>query len=321
MKHKIKNFLSVIFLFVTVTIHAQTDSAVAINVSQAFLSNLKAEQYANCLKDFDWTLAGKLNSTAMQSIWESLQKQQGKLLQTGAPYLVADTTFQTIYQLCTFEKGKLDLKITTNAQNKIAGLFFVPPVSRQTYTLPDYAVTDNVLETSLEIKNGTYTLPAKLTYPKSGSKFPVVVLVHGSGPNDMDETIGPNKIFKDLAYGLASKGVAVLRYTKRTKIYATQIDASKITLQQEVIDDAIAAITVAKGIVAVDPQRIFVCGHSLGGTCAPAIAINSKLTAGIILLAASARPLEDVALEQLLYLSDGSAVAKKNIDDFKSTGK
>ncbi|HQV00265.1 MAG: DUF3887 domain-containing protein [Bacteroidia bacterium] len=309
--------LAALFVFVTLTTNAQPDSAKAIQTAQTFLDNLKAGQYLSCIKDFDWNLAGKVNTTALQNIWESLQKQQGKLLHTGAPYLVADSAYQTIYQLCSFEKGKLDLKITTNSNYKIAGLFFVPPVSRLSYTLPDYAIADNVLETSLEIKNGNYTLPAKLTYPKSGSKFPVVILVHGSGPNDMDETIGPNKIFKDIAYGLATKGVAVLRYTKRTKMYAAQLDVNKLTLQQEVIDDAVAAVAVAKSVVAVDPQRIFICGHSLGGSCAPAIALKSNNKAGIILMAAAARPLEDVALEQLKYLSDNSAEYLRKIEDFK----
>ena len=61
-----------------------------------------------------------------------------------------------------------------------------------------------------------------LSMPAGDGPFPAVVLVHGSGPNDRDETIGPNKPFKDLAWGLASQGIAVLRYDKRTKAHASQ---------------------------------------------------------------------------------------------------
>ena len=52
------------------------------------------------------------------------------------------------------------------------------------------------------------------------NEMPAVVLVHGSGPNDRDESVGGVKPFRDLAWGLASKGVVVLRYDKRTKVYA-----------------------------------------------------------------------------------------------------
>ena len=56
--------------------------------------------------------------------------------------------------------------------------------------------------------------------------FPGVVLVHGSGPNDRDESIGPNKPFRDLAEGLASRGIAVLRYDKRTRTHAGRVARS-----------------------------------------------------------------------------------------------
>ncbi|MDZ7606573.1 MAG: hypothetical protein U5K79_13515 [Cyclobacteriaceae bacterium] len=58
-----------------------------------------------------------------------------------------------------------------------------------------------------------------MTLPKGKNSFPIVLFVHGSGPNDRDETIGPNKPFRDIAYGLAEKGIASLRYDKRTFVY------------------------------------------------------------------------------------------------------
>ena len=98
-----------------------------------------------------------------------------------------------------------------------------------------------------------------------------MVLVHGSGPNDRDETIGPNKVFKDLAWGLASRGVTVLRYDKRTYAYATKFDeraVKSLTVQGEVIDDALAALQLLLNREEIDPQRVFLLGHSLGATLA-----------------------------------------------------
>jgi predicted dienelactone hydrolase len=74
---------------------------------------------------------------------------------------------------------------------------------------------------AVEVKLGSepFLLGATLTLPTGTGPFPAVVLVHGSGPQDRDEPLGANRVFRDLAEGLASKGVVVLRYDKRTKIY------------------------------------------------------------------------------------------------------
>ena len=61
-------------------------------------------------------------------------------------------------------------------------------------------------ETSATMAAGQWQLPGTLTAPKGAGRFPALVLVHGSGPNDRDESLGPNKPFKDLAWGLASRG-------------------------------------------------------------------------------------------------------------------
>ena len=63
-----------------------------------------------------------------------------------------------------------------------------------------------------------YPLDGLITIPESGdSPYPAIVLVHGSGPNDMDEKVGNCYTFKDLAQGFAERGVATIRYNKRTK--------------------------------------------------------------------------------------------------------
>lgn len=316
-----KIILIVITLLIFGNANAQSDLS-KIAIAQDFLKNLNSGLYTMCLKDFDWDLAGKVNSASLENIWKNLQTQSGVYRGVGEPYLVKDSAYDFVYQTCDFAKAKLDLKITINHKNKIAGLYFVPPVSRKGYQLPSFVKKDEVIETPMDIKSGAYTLPAILSYPKSGSNFPIVILVHGSGPNDKDETIGPNKIFKDLAFGLANKGIAVLRYEKRTRQYASALVDKKdsLTLNDEVIEDALAAIQTAKTIVAVDPKRIFVCGHSLGGMCAPQIASKAKEIAGIIIMAGNARPIEDLILEQVKYiasLTPETPESKSQIEDLK----
>jgi hypothetical protein len=158
--------------------------------------------------------------------------------------------------------------------------------------------------------------------PAGDGPFPALVLVHGSGPNDRDETILGNKPFKDLALGLASRGIAVLRYDKRTKVYPARLGAvANFTVTQEVLEDALAAVKTLRAQPRIDPARVFVLGHSLGGMLIPRIAAGDPSLAGLIVMAGAARPLEQAILEQTQYIAtaDGkiSPEEQTQIDDAK----
>jgi len=135
--------------------------------------------------------------------------------------------------------------------------------------------------------------------------LPGVVLVHGSGPIDRDETIGPNLPFRDLAWGLASQGIAVVRYDKRTLTHRGKFTPdvlSRLTVQEETIDDALLAAQLLRQTDKIDPQRVYVLGHSLGGMLAPRIGQQDPALAGLIMIAAANRPLEDLVLDQMNYI-------------------
>jgi dienelactone hydrolase len=141
--------------------------------------------------------------------------------------------------------------------------------------------------------------------PVGEELFPAVVIVHGSGPSDRDGTVnGVNKPYRDLAQGLASNGVAVLRYDKRTFIYGADStdDVVNLTMDDETINDALSAIALLRTMPNIDPNRIYVIGHSMGGMLAPEIAQRDPQIAGIIIMAGNSRSLVDVALEQMDYL-------------------
>jgi dienelactone hydrolase len=153
------------------------------------------------------------------------------------------------------------------------------------------------------VKVGSASLPGVLTLPWGKGPFPAVVLVHGSGPHDADETIGPNKPFRDLALGLAARGVASVRYEKRTRARPNDFALNrKATVKEETIDDAVGAVRLAASAPAVDGRRIWVVGHSLGGYLAPRIAAAAPEVAGIAILAGPTRPLEDLIVEQMRTL-------------------
>lgn len=167
------------------------------------------------------------------------------------------------------------------------------------------------------LQSGDFRLPGIFTFPKGITQYPIVVFIHGSGPNDRDETIGPNKPFRDLAHGLARYNIASFRYDKRTFVYGakSKVDGQNINLRQEVLDDAESAIRFSSEQNGVD--KIFVLGHSLGGMLAPKIAGENTEVDGIIIMAGNARPLEHLILEQYNYLlsQDGLSESDHNILD------
>lgn len=172
------------------------------------------------------------------------------------------------------------------------------------------APTWPVVETVAELVGGAYKLDAVWTFPCGPGPFAAVILVHGSGPQDKDESIGPNKPFKDLADGLAARGLAVLRYEKRTRQFGKYLDVNTLTVQEETIDDALAAIRTARACGLVDPSKVFVLGHSLGGTLVPRIAVQAQTSqalaspalAGCVIMAGAVRPMEDLLVEQAEYV-------------------
>lgn len=179
-----------------------------------------------------------------------------------------------------------------------------------------------------------FQLPGTLTLPLSASadkKVPCVVLVHGSGPNDRDETLGPNKPFRDLAWLLAEEGIATLRYDKRTKVYGARYipEGREADYDVEAVDDAVAIVEQVATYPEIDAERVYLLGHSLGGTLAPRIAQRSGRLAGVILLAGAARPLEDLLIEQVEYINSLSpskeaeaqiAVLKRQAANVKKLG-
>jgi uncharacterized protein len=155
----------------------------------------------------------------------------------------------------------------------------------------------------LPVGVGTPPLTGTLTLPTGKGPFPAVVLVSGSGPGDQNESVGPNKPFQDIALGLAARGIASLRYDKRTRDYPQSIDPKTATMAQEYVPDALAAITLLRHRDTIDPHLIFVLGHSQGGTYAPLIAKRAPGLAGVIMLAPGIEPLGAAMLRQVEYLA------------------
>lgn len=142
--------------------------------------------------------------------------------------------------------------------------------------------------------NGILTIPNE----RNGS-VPAVVLVHGSGPSNMDGKVGNNFLFKEFANGLSEKGIAVLRYDKRTFVYGKEMkNDTGLSVKEETIEDAILAANFLRNDSRIDSTKIFIIGHSFGGMLAPRIDAEGGNFAGIIIMAGSPRKLEEIMMDQ-----------------------
>lgn len=301
-----------------------TKTAKLTEAAKEFIQKLADGNYKEASANFDDTMKAQIPEDKLEGLWKTLLAQCGDFKeQLGTRYEAAGE-YDGIYVTCKFEKINLDAKVVFNKTEQISGLFFTPSkeITKEA-PISDAKAPNGVIETNVTVGSGEWALPGTLSMPKGKGPFSVIILVHGSGPNDRDETIGPNKPFRDIAWGLASRGIAVLRYDKRTKVYGQKLSNLKsgITVKEETIDDAVAAVTLMQKTKGIDKNKIYVLGHSLGGMLIPRIAMLTKNAAGFIVMAGPVRPLEDIMLEQTQYILslDKTTDQKKKDEIIKQT--
>ena len=325
---------------VKLRVHGQPERELPTKATMV-LENLLWHQFVFLLDQYDETKGGQ------QSFYALLPSQALDypitMERVGTPsYQAGGTTIKTLrYHLVAnnsltlemwtdearvpflFYNAAQQLKIVRQGAESLAEAVLATAPKAAEYHPPDYATPASFREQQVTVGADTeWALPATLTLPQGKGPFPAVVLVHGSGPNDRDETHGPNKPFQDLAWGLASQGIAVLRYDKRTLVYPGKVIALvNMTVKEETIDDALAAVALLRHTPDIDPKRIFVLGHSLGGMLVPRIGLADNNLAGLVVFAGATRPLEDEWVRQYEYIYglDGEITPKERaeIDDYK----
>jgi dipeptidyl aminopeptidase/acylaminoacyl peptidase len=270
-----------------------------IKQAEDFLDTMVRGDFATATAGFDDTMKRVMPSDQLEKTWKSVLSSAGQFKSRGSVRTDKVQVYDIVIITCEFEKAPIDVKVVFNASRQIAGLSL-----NTSYTPPAYAKKDSFTEREITVGEGEWALPGTLSVPNGKGPFPAVVLVHGSGPNDRDESYGPNKTFRDLAWGLASRGVAVIRYEKRTKQHGAKFVALKegLTVKEESTDDALAAAALLRKTEGIDPKRVFVLGHSLGGMLVPRIGKLDPAITGLIVFAGPTRPLEDLIPEQLDYI-------------------
>lgn len=290
----------------TCYINAQApDKVDPVAVARTTLEHLAKGDFAAIVATFDDKVRAALPADVLAATWKGLQGQFGAIRTVGTPRLASKADLHIVVIPVEFERATLEMRMVVTGAGRIAAFTFAPTTGNTPFVDASYVVPANFAEQNVTVDVGGWPLPGVLATPNGSGRFPAVVLVHGSGPNDRDQSLGPNKPFRDLAHGLASQGIAVLRYEKRSRQHpkrgAAIVDS---TVKDEVIDDAVAAVRLLSGTPGIDPKRIFVLGLSLGGTLAPRIAQAAGAdVAGLVIMAGAVRPLDQLLIEQSRYLA------------------
>lgn len=299
---------------------AQTPIPDALRASgDAVLEALRHDDLATIEARFNDRMRAVLPHERFMETAAKIRQQSGALRQCDAPTARRRGDVTVLTYRCDFAAAPLTVTLGWNDQGELAGLFFLP-VAAEASKEP---LPDGMREEAITTGATGWPLPATLLLPSTGKRVPVALLVHGSGPNDRDETVGPNKVFRDLAIGLAKQGIATLRYEKRTRALAERFvaTAGDWTVDDEIVDDAVAAL--AQLAARNDLGPVFVIGHSEGALFAPRIAQRAARQGiplgGIVMLAAPLTPLADVLVDQYEFLKaqPESGVSASMVADVK----
>jgi alpha-beta hydrolase superfamily lysophospholipase len=278
-------FAIVIFiLFSYLHINAQNRELIGKDFISLFLEK---KEFQRALTYLNETAKTKINEIELKSSTESLENRLGKF----SSFIAVNFENNSYYFYVAFEKNKLDIKLKFDSSNQIVSFQLLPHKSF------DNSKNDFI------IPNGNYPIIGTLQKPTLVNKNILTIFIHGSGPNDRDETIQENKPFKDIANGFFENGISSYRFDKKSLTYPTYFNNTNMDIDNEVCNDIYLIVDFFRNDSTFKDYKIFLVGHSLGGMLLPRIAdsLKTKIN-GIIMLAAPAFKFEDVILSQYNYL-------------------
>lgn len=273
-------------------------------IAERFYNLLLDGKYGEARSYFSKEMLEALDSTNLAIVFLMMPNQFGSI-QSKENIIKTPKGFYDQYQLpLVFKERTIDIKILINPSGQVSSLQFIQVRKREKYEYPNYVDTIKKAwkEEEIQFESSGLIFKGSLFIPQGKKVKKTVILVHGSGPNDRFSSIGPNKIFKDIALFLAQNGIAVICYDKRTYAFPGYGNKDSLTVKEEVIDDVNALISWIKTNKKLKKSKIYLAGHSLGASLAARIANQNPEIKALILLAPAASSLEDLVIDQIEYL-------------------
>jgi len=306
-----RTLLSVLFMIVALGCYGQSKDSPE-SLARKFVEMLSRKEFAKAYATMDETMAAAITEEKLGLIWSQINGQFGAYSHQKDATVESTSGYTTVRLTCAFERSDLIVQLSYDSRGKVSGLYFKPPKKSVALPMPSYMDTSKFMELPATVSSGEYALLATLSMPKGNGPFPAVVLVHGSGPNDRDESIGPNKPFRDLAWGLATQGIAVLRYEKRTRSHPKYYQTNpQYTVKDEVTDDADSALALLGRTKGVDAKKAKGKKHAEQGAGDQGIMFGYASNETVIMLAAPTRHLEDLVVEQTRYIAENEPQGDK----------
>jgi dienelactone hydrolase len=282
-------------------------------IGAAFGAELGARRLDAAVAMFTPDLASKLPATTFGPEWDQVTGGAGAFVGVVGTASTPAGGATNVLVRYRYEHGTTD-QILAVTDGAIRGVHSGDGLER--YEAPAYVDPKAFDEEVAWLGSGATALPATIVVPHAAS-FPLVIFVHGSGGGDEDDsTPGGARLFRDLAGGLATRGIGSLRWVKRTHPpygAISKLDPKTFTIKEEYLDDVATAIALAKTVRGVDPKRIFIAGHSEGGWLTPWLLKDHPELAGGITLAGNARHLSGIAPSQLRYIAEVHGLADNPI--------
>ncbi|MEM1009717.1 MAG: hypothetical protein AAGJ35_12010, partial [Myxococcota bacterium] len=254
------------------------------------------------------SLHQKLSTEKLMRLWESLTDKHGKLQARFSPKLLQSEKHAKVSIQYRYQKADLHFILVFAPQHKVLDLFFQTTPRLEQWRPPKYVTPKAFEEKKILLFNKKIQLEAKLTTHKKNQRAPLILLLPGSGPQDMDGSQGRYKPLRDLAWGLSSQGFATLRFNKRTFQYRKKLKFKTLTFKREYVDDTLAAIGWIQKQPNLLKRKLFILAHEIAVTAALSIAVQlTKQVQGLILMAGTPRRFEQVLLDHMrrTFRADG----------------
>lgn len=272
----------------------------AVRLSMLAVSN----QFSNLEARFEKSVRPAYSAQSLKAGWNNAVSRSGdfRRVHNSRAYQANGLILVTV--TLVMDKEAVDVQFSMNERMELTGCFFQPA-----WQEPYYVRKGSYTEVDVKAGIAPFEIECRLTIPLGMAPYPAVILVHGFGQLDMDSTVYGTRIFRDLAHGLAVRGIAVVRFHKRGWASPQFLTTNNsYTVKDEAFNDIASVIFMVLGRKDIDPARIYLAGHGLGGWMAPLLARDNPGIAGVVMLAPPARTYTEIIYDraQSILKMDGS---------------